>query len=112
MKTRNLKSILLGTVGAVAFTLPVCAQSTPDAVETVTVTGYRASLEKALDIKRDTVGVRDSIVAEDIGKFPASNIAESLLRVPGVVLSRDGAHGRRPSVDCARSASGLYYRND
>jgi len=67
------------------------AQSEPPvaSVETIMVTGYRASLQQAIDIKRDSVGVRDSIVAEDIGKFPASNIAESLLRVPGVVLVRD-----------------------
>ena len=87
MNSKVLKSILLGTVGAIALTLPAVAQS--EGVETVTVTGYRASLEQALNIKRDSIGVRDSIVAEDIGKFPASNIAESLLRVPGVVLSRD-----------------------
>jgi TonB-dependent receptor len=73
------------------FALPVAAQTTgsSEAMETVTVTGYRASLDKALEMKRDSVGARDSIVAEDIGKYPATNIAESLLRVPGVVLSRD-----------------------
>jgi iron complex outermembrane receptor protein len=88
MKSKVLRPFLLGTVSAIVFALPTAAQSS-DAVETVTVTGYRASLEKALNIKRDTVGVRDSIVAEDIGKFPATNIAESLTRVPGVVISRD-----------------------
>ncbi|MGB8600982.1 MAG: TonB-dependent receptor plug domain-containing protein, partial [Rhizomicrobium sp.] len=61
-----------------------------EAFETIVVTGYRASLEKALELKRESVGVRDSIIAEDIGKYPASNIAESLARVPGVALSRDG----------------------
>ena len=87
MNTKVVKLVLLGTVSAIAFALPAAAQG--DSQEVVTVTGYRASLEQALNIKRDTVGVRDSIVAEDIGKFPASNIAESLLRVPGVVLARD-----------------------
>jgi TonB-dependent receptor len=61
---------------------------TPPA-ETITVTGYRASLEKALQQKRESTGVRDSILAEDIGKYPASNVAESLARVPGVVIARD-----------------------
>ena len=67
------------------------AQSVGDtqAIETVTVTGYRASLNQAVELKRESVGVRDSIVAEDIGKYPATNIAESLVRVPGVALSRD-----------------------
>lgn len=91
MHVRVIKPFLLGTVSMIAFACGAAAQNTGDssAQETVTVTGYRASLEKALEIKRDSVGVRDSIVAEDIGKFPATNIADSLLRVPGVVLSRD-----------------------
>jgi TonB-dependent receptor len=67
---------------------PAQAQSA-DELETVVVTGFRASLQKAIELKREEVGVRDSIVAEDMGKYPASNIAESLTRVPGVVLSRD-----------------------
>lgn len=60
-----------------------------DDLETITVTGYRASLGKSLQQKRESVGVRDSILAEDIGKYPANNVAESLARVPGVVIARD-----------------------
>ncbi|WP_305804775.1 TonB-dependent receptor [Stenotrophomonas sp. YIM B06876] len=67
-------------------------------LDTVTVTGYRASVEKALDIKRGETGVVDAIVAEDIGKFPDSNLAESLQRIPGVVITRDGGEGRSISV--------------
>jgi iron complex outermembrane receptor protein len=67
-------------------------------LDTVTVTGYRASVEKALDIKRGEAGVVDAIVAEDIGKFPDSNLAESLQRIPGVVITRDGGEGRNISV--------------
>ena len=55
-------------------------------LDTVTVTGYRASVEKALDIKRGEAGVVDAIVAEDIGKFPDLNLAESLQRIPGPKL--------------------------
>jgi len=58
-------------------------------LETITITGFRASLGRVLEMKRRSVGVRDSILAEDIGKYPARNIAESLQRVPGVVISRD-----------------------
>lgn len=65
---------------------------------TVTVTGYRASVEKALDIKRGEAGVVDAIVAEDIGKFPDLNLAESLQRIPGVVITRDAGEGRNISV--------------
>lgn len=67
-------------------------------LDTVTVTGYRASVEKALDIKRGESGVVDAVVAEDIGKFPDSNLAESLQRIPGVVITRDGGEGRNISV--------------
>jgi TonB-dependent receptor len=89
MNVRALRPALLATVSAVAFSGFAAAQANLDEVETITVTGYRASLEKALGMKRESVGVRDSIVAEDIGKYAATNIAESLQRVPGVALSRD-----------------------
>jgi TonB-dependent receptor len=67
---------------------------------TVVVTGFRSSLRKAITLKKDAIGVRDSIVAEDIGKFPEANVAESLQRIPGVSLSRDGAsnEGQRISI--------------
>ena len=67
-------------------------------LDTVTVTGYRASVEKALDIKRGEAGMVDAVVAEDIGKFPDSNLAESLQRIPGVVIARDGGEGRQITV--------------
>ncbi|TWI67744.1 TonB-dependent receptor [Pseudoduganella lurida] len=67
------------------------AADTP--VNTVVVTGFRSSLQKALNLKQAAIGVRDSIVAEDIGKFPEANIAESLQRVPGVILNRDDSSG-------------------
>jgi iron complex outermembrane recepter protein len=65
---------------------------------TVTVTGYRASLEKAVDIKRSEAGIVDAIVAEDIADFPDLNLAESLQRIPGVSITREGGEGRNISV--------------
>jgi iron complex outermembrane recepter protein len=56
----------------------------------IVVTGFRASLEQGLAIKKASVAVVDSIVAEDIGKFPTQNIAEALQRLPGVDLVRNG----------------------
>jgi len=56
----------------------------------VIVTGIRQSLQRNLDIKRDAVGVVDVISSEDIGKFPDSNVAASLQRVPGVSIQRSG----------------------
>ncbi|NGM50874.1 TonB-dependent receptor [Caulobacter sp. 602-2] len=68
-------------------------------VTEVVVTGFRASLNKALVEKRTEAAAIDSIVAEDIGKFPDANLAESMQRVPGVALSRgDGGEGRNISV--------------
>ncbi|KAF1689421.1 TonB-dependent receptor [Pseudoxanthomonas taiwanensis] len=67
-------------------------------LEAVVVTGYRASLERAIDIKRGEAGVVDAIVAEDVGKFPDLNLAESLQRIPGVVITRDAGEGRNISV--------------
>lgn len=74
------------------------AEGTVDTLDTVSVTGYRASVERALDIKRGEAGVVDAIVAEDIGKFPDLNLAESLQRIPGVVITRDAGEGRNISV--------------
>lgn len=74
------------------------AENTVDTLDTVSVTGYRASVERALDIKRGEAGVVDAIVAEDIGKFPDLNLAESLQRIPGVVITRDAGEGRNISV--------------
>lgn len=86
--------------GAVAVYLPKQAASAaplsaapPDFVweppETIVVNGFRASLDKSLDEKRAAIGVRDTILAENIGKYPTSNIAESLVRIPGIIIVRD-----------------------
>lgn len=65
----------------------------------IVVTGFRSSLSKALGTKRDSIAAIDSIQAEDVGKFPDSNLAESMQRVPGVTLSRgDGNEGRTITV--------------
>ncbi len=65
------------------------AQQVAGGVESVTVTGYAASLQKATDAKRESTNFTDTIFAEDIGKFPDTNIAESLNRIPGVTISRE-----------------------
>ena len=56
--------------------------------EEVVVVGIRGALSQALDIKRESNAVVDAISAEDIGKFPDKNIAESLQRIPGVSINR------------------------
>jgi iron complex outermembrane recepter protein len=73
--------------------------STPNTLTTISVTGsFRDSLGKAIDIKRDTLGQTDTILAEDIGKFPDLNLAESLQRIPGISIARDAGEGRQISV--------------
>ena len=67
-------------------------------LEAVTVTGIRASLESALNAKRQEKGIVDVIKAEDMGKFPDTNLAESLQRIPGVVIDRDAGEGRNITV--------------
>ena len=66
--------------------------------ETVVITGFRASIESALTTKREDAGIVDAIRSEDIAKFPDTNLAESLQRIPGVVIDRDAGEGRSITV--------------
>lgn len=65
-----------------------------DVIEEVIVTGIRASLRDAVEIKRSNVGVMEAISAEDFGKFPDGNLAESLARVPGIAIDRSNVEGQ------------------
>ncbi|WP_078084070.1 TonB-dependent receptor, partial [Microbulbifer mangrovi] len=67
-------------------------------LEEITVTGIRQSLTNAMDIKRDSAGVVDAISAEDIGKFPDTNLAESLQRITGVSIDRSNNEGNKVTV--------------
>ncbi len=74
-------------------------QSAQDASQdTIIVTGIRGSLQRNLDIKRDAAGVVDAISSEDIGKFPDSNVAASLQRLPGVSIQRSGSRGEPQGI--------------
>ncbi|GAB5347642.1 hypothetical protein TMRO357_00562 [Alteriqipengyuania sp. 357] len=64
----------------------------------IVVSGIRASLDRAIDIKRNASGVVDAISAEDIGKFPDTNLAESLQRIPGVSINRVNGEGSQVTV--------------
>jgi TonB-dependent receptor len=66
--------------------------------EKIEVTGYRSSVDAALAEKREDRGIVDVIKAEDIGKFPDTNLAEALQRVSGVVIDRDAGEGRNITV--------------
>ena len=62
------------------------------------VVTYRQSLVQALEAKREFTTQTDVIMAEDIGKFPDLNLAESLQRIPGISIARDAGEGRQISV--------------
>ncbi|WP_375390498.1 TonB-dependent receptor [uncultured Sphingomonas sp.] len=68
------------------------------ATNDVVVTGIRASLRASIDLKRDAQGVVDAISAEDIGKFPDTNLAESLQRITGVSIDRANGEGQFVTV--------------
>jgi TonB-dependent receptor len=66
--------------------------------EVIEVRGFRQALQESVDLKRDAVNARDSIVTEDIGKMPDLNLAEAIQRVPGVAIVREGGEGRQISL--------------
>jgi len=70
--------------------------STPE--DAIVVTGFRQSLQAAINVKKNAVGAVDAIVAEDIAKFPDQNLAESLQRIPGISITRDAGEGRSITV--------------
>ena len=98
MHTKNkLSSAILGILSSMAAS-PSLAQDDASSVEEVLVTGIRGSLQRSMDVKRDAPGVVDAISAEDIGKFPDTNLAESLQRITGVSIDRSGGEGQLITV--------------
>ncbi|MCV2370463.1 TonB-dependent receptor [Roseateles oligotrophus] len=93
---------LLALSGAQAQTAPADKPSEKKAdasqMETVVVTGFRSSIEKSLDQKRNANAIIDVVTAEDVGKFPDKNVADALQRVPGVIVERSGGEGKNVSV--------------
>ena len=90
---------LFTIVGGAVLINPVFAQEQgSEELEEVVVTGLRGSLKASMDIKRDAIGVVDAISAEDIGKFPDTNLAESLQRIPGVSIDRQNGEGSQVTV--------------
>ena len=94
MKNRTIgtllrSSLLSGACFAALLPLPAAAQD----METVVVTGLRGSLQRALDIKRESTGLVDAVTAEDIGKFPDTNLAEAMMRIPGITVTRGVSAG-------------------
>ena len=77
--------------------MPAVAQD-DDVIEEIVVTGIRGSLMQSADIKRNSRGVVEAITAEDIGKFPDTNLVESLQRITGVSIDRARGEGQKVTV--------------
>jgi iron complex outermembrane recepter protein len=102
MGTRNIRQRRSITLRTAITTLLLAAAASPSALaqtsaqprprgelEEIVVTGVRESLQNAQEIKRASLQVVDSIVAEDVGKLPDNNVAEALARVTGIQIRRD-----------------------
>src|SRR3546814_3496841 len=83
---------------AQAAPAPQSAGAEDDATSSIVVTGFRASLNQALDIKRESTAAADASIAEHSANFPVQNLAESLQRIPGVSIERDAGEGRAITV--------------
>ena len=94
-KKTKISSAILAAAGTIAAG-QVIAEA--NSIDEVVVTGIRGSLERAMDIKRDASGVVDAISAEDMGKFPDTNLAESLQRISGVSINRVNGEGSEVTV--------------
>jgi len=104
IKKANLALLTCGSLGALALTgMPAFAESA-SAIEEVEVVGIRRSLEDAMNTKRFADSIVDAISAEDIGKFPDKNVAESLSRITGVAINRDYGEGEKISIRGSSSA--------
>jgi TonB-dependent receptor len=105
LATASMAALLAaGWTAASAQTTPASAGD--GVVEEVVVTGIRQSLQSSVSMKKNTMEVVDSIRAEDIGKLPDPNVAETLTRIPGVQGYRYGGEGASP----VGSGSGLTIR--
>ncbi|HEX3122975.1 MAG TPA: TonB-dependent receptor [Rhodanobacteraceae bacterium] len=104
-KLGKLKSkALFVFVGGVVVVNPAFAQDArvgaddAQTMGTIEVTGLRNSLESSMNIKRDATGIVDAISAEDIGKFPDTNLAEALQRITGISIERRDGEGAQVTV--------------
>ena len=103
MRNSNLptgKLRLLAGCATASLVLGAAFSATAQAQDedVITVSGFRSSLAQALDVKRDSNGVVDAVVAEDIAAFPDLNLAESIQRIPGISINRVAGEGRQITV--------------
>lgn len=102
-KRKLITTAVLSAIGAAGYSAHIHAQEQTEngasnAIEVIEVKGIRGSLQRAMDVKRGSDGIVDAISAEDIGKFPDTNLAESLQRITGVSIDRSAGEGSRVTV--------------
>lgn len=91
-------SLILGVASVPAISAAQEQNQVDAEVEVVSVSGIRSSIRESTRLKRDGAGVVDAISAEDIGKFPDTNLAESLQRITGVSIDRENGEGSKVTV--------------
>lgn len=74
------------------------SEETATELDRVVVTGIRASLQQSLDVKRNSDAIIDVITAEDVGKFPSTNVAEAMALIPGVAIDKAFGQGEKVSI--------------
>lgn len=101
IRTTLAASIAVAAIAGSAHAQQAAAPAANDAqtLDAVKVTGYRASLEKSQAVKRAANAIVDAISAEDIGKFPDTNAAESLAHLPGISVDRQFGEGEKVSIN-------------
>ncbi len=102
------KRTTLATIIAALFSTGAATQKTETpntnensserSIEVIQVSGIRTSLKESMSLKKDAPSIQDSIVAEDLGKFPDQNVAESLQRISGVSIDRTNGEGSKITV--------------
>lgn len=95
---KSLLSTCITAIAISSLSTSLYAEESSDSVEEFVVSGIRASLTRAVDIKREAASVVDSISAEDIGKLPDTTIADSLQRVTGIQIRRSAGEGSTVNV--------------
>ena len=99
-KMNKISAAILALASSTYPAIELSAQEVTqsETIEEVVVLGIRGSLQRAADVKRSSGGVVDAISSEDIGKFPDTNLAESLQRITGVSIDRSGGEGQFVTV--------------
>ena len=101
IKKSFIKDSIAAAIGlsvAAVPTMSAVAQEAEGVINEIVVSFIRRSTLDAIEIKRSNVGVMEAISAEDFGRFPDGNLAESLARVPGIAIDRSNVEGKAIAV--------------